>query len=92
MFKEFRCTENTDKALSLQNFSPDRPKITKLLMVDLSFKTIIFKEQMEFQNFKIIQDFKKVHMRRFFFDISWSSDFTLYLEDCLMYEHHTSRL
>ena len=25
---------NTDKALSVQNFSPDRPKITKLLMVD----------------------------------------------------------
>ena len=22
--------------------------------------------------------------------ISWSSDFELYLEDCLMYEHHTS--
>ena len=24
--------------------------------------------------------------------ISWSSDFALYLEDCLMYEHHTSGL
>ena len=24
--------------------------------------------------------------------ISWSSDFALYLEDCLMYEHHTSEL
>ena len=67
MFKEFRCTENTDKALNLQNFSPDRPKITKLLLVDLSFKTIIFKQQMEFQNFKIIQEFKNVQMRRFFF-------------------------
>ena len=22
--------------------------------------------------------------------IPWSSDFALYLEDCLMYEHHTS--
>ena len=66
MFKEFRCTENMDKALSLQNFSPDRPKIMKLLMIVLSSKTIIFKQQMEFQNFKIIRDFKQVHMRRFF--------------------------
>ena len=36
-------------------------------MVDLSWKTIKFNQQTEFQSFKIIQDFKKVHMLRFFF-------------------------
>ena len=29
-------------------------------MVDLSWKTVTFKEQMEFQSFKILQDFEKV--------------------------------
>ena len=59
MFKEFRCPGNSDKVLSVQYFSPDRPKITE--------KTIKFKQQMEFQSLKNIQEFKKVHMRRFFF-------------------------
>ena len=36
MFKAFRCPENTEKMLSVHYFSPDRPKITKVLMVDLS--------------------------------------------------------
>ena len=36
MFKEFRYPENTDKALSGQCFSPDYPKVTKGLIVDLS--------------------------------------------------------
>ena len=40
MFKGFQCPENTDKALSVQYFSPDRPKITKVLMVELSRKKI----------------------------------------------------
>ena len=65
----FRCMENTVKELSRQNFSPDRPKITKLFMVDLSWKRIIFKQQIQFQNFKIIQDFKKLHMRHSFFGL-----------------------
>ena len=47
------------------HFTPGRPKITKVSMVDLSSKTIKFKRIMEFQIFKIIQDFKKVYMRRF---------------------------
>ena len=65
MFKEFRYPENTDKNLSVHYFSPDRTKIT--LMVYMSSKTIKFKQQMEFESLKIIQDFKKVYMRRFLF-------------------------
>ena len=49
MFKEFRCPKNTDRVLSVHYFSPERLKITKGLMVDLSSKTIKFKQQMEFQ-------------------------------------------
>ena len=30
-------------------------------------QTVKCKQQMEFQRFKILQDFKKVYMRRFFF-------------------------
>ena len=60
MFKEFRCPENTDKVLSVQYFSPDRPKI-----ITGWWKTIKFKQQIEFQSFKIIQDFKKLYMQRF---------------------------
>ena len=36
MFKEFRCSENTDKVLSVHYFSLHHPKIMKGLMVDLS--------------------------------------------------------
>ena len=55
------------KVLSVHYFSLDCPKITKGLMVDLALKTIKFKQQLEFQSFKIIQDFKKGYMRHFFF-------------------------
>ena len=53
VFNKVKCPrlENTDKALSAQYFSPDHPKITKGLMVDLSWKTAKFKQQMEFQSF-----------------------------------------
>ena len=46
-------------------------------MVDLSWKTITFEQQIEFQSFKIIQDFKKVYMRHFF--------------NCLVYCHRISK-
>ena len=36
IFKEFQCSENTDKVLSVHYFSLDCPKLTKGLMVDLS--------------------------------------------------------
>ena len=55
------------KVLRVHYVSTDGPKITKGLMVDLSRKTIKFKQQMEFQSFKIIpQDLKKAYMRRFY--------------------------
>ena len=38
-------------------------------MVDLSWKTKEFKQQMEFQSIKIIQNFKKVYMQHFFFGL-----------------------
>ena len=69
MFKEFRCSENMDNVLSVRYFSPDRPTITKGLIVELSWKTIKFKQQMIFQSFKIILDFKKVYMPRFCFGL-----------------------
>ena len=56
-----------DKVLSVCYFSPDRPTIMKGLMVVLSWKTMKFKQQMEFQSFNIIQYFKNVYMWRFFF-------------------------
>ena len=61
MFKD-----NTDKALSVQYFSPDHPKITEGLIVDMSWKAVKFKQQnlMELQSFKIIQDFNKVYTQR----------------------------
>ena len=58
MCKEFWCPENTDKVLSGHNFSPDHLNIAKGLMVHLSRKTIKFKQKIEFQSFKIIQDLK----------------------------------
>ena len=67
MFKEFWCPENTEKVLGIHYFSMGRPKITKGLMVDLSWKTIEFKQQMEFQSLKIVQDFKKVYLWVSFF-------------------------
>ena len=48
-----RCQENTDKMLSVHYFSPECAKITKGLMVDLTIK---FKQQIEFQGRKIVQD------------------------------------
>ena len=59
--------KNTDKLLGIQSFSLNRPVITKtlMLMVDLSWKNKTIIHQTEFRNFKIIQNFKKVHMRRF---------------------------
>ena len=71
MFKEFRCPENMEKAVSARYISPDIPKIINGLSVALSWKTIKFKQQMEFQSFKIIQDFKKVYMRRFFLGLAY---------------------
>ena len=41
-------------------------------IVDLSWKTVKFKQQIEFQSFKFIQDFKNVHMWRFFFCLVYS--------------------
>ena len=40
MFKEFRCPENTEKVPGVHYFSPDRPKITKRLMVVMKNNTI----------------------------------------------------
>ena len=77
MFMELRCPENKKKGLSVHYFSLDRPKITKGLMVNLSWKTIKFKQQMEFPGFRIIQDFKKVYMQRIFFGLEnteWHCD------------------
>ena len=48
MFKEFRFPENAEKVLIVHYFSPNRPKITKGSMEDLSWKkTIKFKQHME---------------------------------------------
>ena len=58
--------EKHGKVLSVHYFSPDRPKITKELTVDLALKTIKFK-QLEFRSFKFIQGLRKVYMRLFFF-------------------------
>ena len=77
MFKEFRCPENTDKVLGAHYSPPDRPKVTKRLMVDLTKKTqkkqkkkhTKKKQQMEFQSFKFIQDLEKVYVRRFVFGL-----------------------
>ena len=66
MFKEFQCPENIEKVLCVYYFLPDHPKIIKGLMVDFSCKTIKFEQQMEFQSFKIIQDFKKALHTAFF--------------------------
>ena len=73
MVKELRCPENTNRVHSAHYISADRPKITNGLMVDLSLKTTKFKQQMELQSFKIVQDFKKVYMRRFFLCLGYYS-------------------
>ena len=64
MFKEFRCPENTDKVLIVL-LVPGSSKDYE--SVDGRF--VMTKQQMEFQSFKIIQDFKKeyIHAAFFFF-------------------------
>ena len=64
--RSFDARGNTDKAHSVQNFSLDCPKITKGLMINLSWKAWKFEQQIEFQSFKIIQDFKKGHIWHFY--------------------------
>ena len=63
--RSFDARKTRIKILVSIIFSPDRTKIT--LMVYMSAKTIKFKQQMEFESLKIIQDFKKVYMWRFLF-------------------------
>ena len=67
MLKVFRCPENMDKPLSVQYSSLNRPEIMTSLMVDLSWKTIKFKQQTQLQSFNIMQEFKKDNMQHFFF-------------------------
>ena len=63
MFKEFRSRKTRIKwPLLFIGSSKDYERVDGRFVI----KTIKFKQQMEFQSFKIIQDFKKVYMRRFF--------------------------
>ena len=62
---EFRCSENMDKVLNAHYFftgsSKDNERVDGRFVMKNNFN-----QQMEFQRFKIIQDFKKVYIRRFF--------------------------
>ena len=50
----------TDKPFSVKYLSLNRPEVTTLMMVDLSWKTIKFKQQTKFHSFNNMQEFKKV--------------------------------
>ena len=78
----FRCPENTDKPLSVKYSSLNRPEMMKSLIEDLSWKTIKFKQQTQYQSFNIMQEFKKVHIRRFLFWLVYGT------EHCTIYGLH----